>query len=464
MSEPYDLAIVGAGPAGMAAATTAAELGLRSVVLDEQDAPGGQIYRSIERVARDHPQRFALLGEDYAAGLALVRKFRDCGADFRPGSTVWQVQVPLGILYSSQGASHAVRARRILIATGAMERPMPLPGWTLPGVMTVGAAQILLKTVGAVPQGRVVLVGCGPLLLLFAWQLLQANVRVAAVVDTSAAGARGRAVHHLPRALMAPGYVGKGLRYIRLLREAGIATIDNVESVQVSGTDRVQEVLVTRNGQVERLAADVALLHQGLVPNANLGWALRCEHEWSESQRCFVPSTDPWGLASQADVQFAGDCAGISGARAAEHAGRLAALEAAQRLGRITAAERDQRARAPAAELRRDRRIRPLLEALYRPRDRFVAPEQDDVIVCRCEEATAGDIRRAVSQGCPGPNQMKAFVRCGMGPCQGRMCGLTVTEVMAAARNVAPSAIGYYRIRPPIKPLALGELASLRLE
>lgn len=91
MSEPYDLAIVGAGPAGMAAATTAAELGLRSVVLDEQDAPGGQIYRSIERVARDHPQRFALLGEDYAAGLALVRGFRDCGADYRPGSTVWQV-------------------------------------------------------------------------------------------------------------------------------------------------------------------------------------------------------------------------------------------------------------------------------------------------------------------------------------------------------------------------------------
>ncbi len=464
MSEPHDLAIVGAGPAGMAAAIAAAELGLRSVVLDEQDAPGGQIYRSIERVARDHPQRLALLGEDYAAGLSLVRAFRDCGADYRPGSTVWQVQEPLGILYSSQGASHAVRARRILIATGAMERPMPLPGWTLPGVMAVGAAQILLKTVGAVPQGRVVLVGCGPLLLLFAWQLLQANVRVTAVVDTSAAGARRRAVRHLPGALMAPGYVGKGLRYIRMLREAGIATIDNVEHVQLNGTDRVQEVVVTRSGEAERLAADVVLLHQGLVPNANLGWALRCEHAWNDSQRCFLPSTDAWGLASQADVQFAGDCAGIAGARAAEHAGRLAALEAAQRLGRITAAERDQRARAPAAELRRDRRIRPLLEALYRPSDRFVAPEQEDVIVCRCEEATAGDIRRAVAQGCPGPNQMKAFVRCGMGPCQGRMCGLTVTEVMAAARKVAPGAIGYYRIRPPIKPLALGELAALRLE
>ena len=95
--------------------------------------------------------------------------------------------------------------------------------------------------------------------------------------------------------------------------------------------------------------------------------------------------------------------------------------------------------------------------------DAFVAPEQDETLVCRCEETTAGDIRRAVALGCPGPNQMKAFVRCGMGPCQGRMCGLTVTELMAAERNVSPGEIGYYRIRPPIKPLALGELAALDL-
>jgi NADPH-dependent 2,4-dienoyl-CoA reductase/sulfur reductase-like enzyme len=249
-----------------------------------------------------------------------------------------------------------------------------------------------------------------------------------------------------------------------MLREAGIATLDRVERVQLHGNDRVREVVVMRNGEVERMAADVVLLHQGLVPNANLGWALRCEHEWNEIQRCFVPSTDAWGLASQADVQFAGDCAGIGGARVAEQAGRLAALEAAQRLGRIGTTERDQRARAPAAELRKQRRIRPLLEALYRPSDHCVLPQQDDVIVCRCEEATAGDIRRAVSQGCPGPNQMKAFLRCGMGPCQGRMCGLTVTELMAAARNLTPSEIGYYRIRPPIKPLALGELAALQVE
>jgi NADPH-dependent 2,4-dienoyl-CoA reductase/sulfur reductase-like enzyme len=463
MSEAHDLAIVGAGPAGMAAAITATQLGLRTAVLDEQDAPGGQIYRALERVCSDHPQRLAILGPDYAAGRDLVRAFRACPADYRPGAMVWQVERD-AVLYSHAGASHRLAARRVLVATGAMERPLPIPGWTLPGVMTAGAAQILLKSIGAIPQGRVVLVGCGPLLLLLAWQLLQAQVRVAAIVETRVAGSYWRAARHLPLALGAPGYLAKGLRYLRAIRQAGIPVLDKVEHVHLEGNDRMRAVIVTRNGRTQELGADVVLLHQGLVPNANLGWALRCDHQWNADQRCFLPCTDAWGGGSQAHVQFAGDCAGIAGARAAEETGRLAALEAAHRLGRTDAAERDRRARIPAAQLRRDRRIRPLLETLYRPRDSHVTPPQDEAIVCRCEETTAGEIRAAVAQGCPGPNQMKAFVRCGMGPCQGRMCGLTVTELIAQARGLPPAEIGYYRIRPPIKPLVLAELAALEFE
>jgi NADPH-dependent 2,4-dienoyl-CoA reductase/sulfur reductase-like enzyme len=309
-----------------------------------------------------------------------------------------------------------------------------------------------------------VLVGSGPLLLLLAWQLVRADVRIDALVDTTPVGARGRAAAHLPEALLAPAYLRKGLGFLRALRRAGIRLLQRAEAVRLEGTDRVHSVVATRRGETEHLPADVVLLHQGIVPNANLGWALRCEHDWNEPQRCFVPRTDSWGLGSHPQVQFAGDCAGIAGARAAEQTGRLAALEAAHRLGRLGIAERDRYAQKPRAALRRERRVRPLLEALYRPADRFVVPREDEVVVCRCEETTAGEIRDVVAQGCPGPNQMKAFVRCGMGPCQGRLCGLTVTELIAAQRNVTPGQVGYYRIRPPIKPLALGELAALRLD
>jgi len=461
MSTSVELAIVGAGPAGMAAAVAASEVGLSTVVLDEQAEPGGQIYRSIESVARTDPQRLSLLGEDYAAGLDLVRQFRAAHVDYRPDATVWQIEPDRRIFYSARGASQVVQAQRILIATGAMERPMPVPGWTLPGVMTAGAAQVLLKSAGVVPDVPAVLIGSGPLLLLLAAQLLRAGAKISAMLDTTPVGARRRAFSHLASAFAAPGYLGKGWRMLREVAAAGIPVHRAIDCVELIGDERVREVRYGRGEANQRMPAELVLLHQGVVPNANLGWALRCAHDWNDAQRCFLPRTDDSGTSSITEVAFAGDCAGIAGARSAEFAGRITALQAAHALGRLSATERDARASASHAAKARHGKIRPFLETLYRPAGAFIVPSSDDTVVCRCEEVTAGDIRAAIAQGCPGPNQMKAFVRCGMGPCQGRLCGLTVTEMIASGRGLTPSEVGYYRIRPPIKPLNLGELADL---
>ena len=157
---------------------------------------------------------------------------------------------------------------------------------------------------------------------------------------------------------------------------------------------------------------------------------------------------------------MAGDGAGIAGALAAEHRGRLAALQAAHLLGRIDAAKRDGEAAAPRAALARAVRGREFFDALYKAPDAFRRPT-GDTIVCRCEEVTAAQVRDTVKLGCSGPNQMKAFLRCGMGPCQGRFCGLTVSEIIAEERGVPTQEVGYYRLRFPTKPLTLGELASL---
>lgn len=460
MTQPVDLAIVGAGPAGLAAAATSAELGISCVVLDEQPEPGGQIYRSIETVAREHPERMKLLGADYLHGLGLVRALRASGADYRPGSTVWQIERDRRVFFSRAGVSDVLTAREILIATGAMERPVPVPGWTLPGVMTCGGAQILLKAGGPLPSGRVYLVGSGPLLVLLAWQLTRAGVKLAGVLETVATAEYLRAVARLPAALTSPGYLGKGLRMLRELHSAGVPSLRGVSGVALHGDDRVRELEYRQNGNHVRVPADVVLLHQGVVPNANLGLALRAEHVWDDRQRAFRPQVDPWGASSIEGTHFAGDCAGIVGARAAEIAGRIAALQIAHRLGRIGAAERDARAASMRAELGRHLRVRPFLDRLYHPAAESLAPRDPNTIVCRCEEVTAGEIQKALAQGCPGPNQMKSFVRCGMGPCQGRLCGLTVVEMIGRARGRSPGEIGYYRIRPPIKPLTLGELAA----
>ena len=178
-----DLAIIGAGPAGMAAAVTAADLGMRVVVLDEQREPGGQIYRGIESLSHMRPHHLAILGPDYARGLELVKAFRSTGADYRPGTQVWSVDGGR-IFYRSKGSGSVV-AKQIIIATGAMERPFPIPGWTLPGVLSCGAAQVALKAAGLVPEGGVVLAGGGPAAIALAAQLVRAGVRPRMILETS---------------------------------------------------------------------------------------------------------------------------------------------------------------------------------------------------------------------------------------------------------------------------------------
>ena len=462
MSEPVDLAIVGAGPAGLAAAATAVELRLKTVVLDEQSEPGGQIYRAVESGAARRSDHLDILGPDYAAGLELARAFRASGAHYLPRRTVWQIDEERNVFASGPDGMEVIAAKRVLIAVGAMERPMPVPGWELPGVMSCGAVQTMLKASAMVPKGRVMIVGLGPLLLLIAQQLACAGADIAAVLETAPLGNYAAAVARLPQALMAPGYIAKGRAILAELGDRGVPLRRGVAGVRLTGDDRVREIEYRWRGRRRREAVDMVLLHQGVVPNANLGMSLRIDHAWDAVQRCFTPKLDDWGNTSAEGILAAGDCGGIGGALVAEYRGRLAAFEVARQLERLGVEERDNRAQPLRRDRDRHTLVRPFLDTLYRPRQETLAPPDADTMVCRCEEIRAGEIRKLTTeQNCPGPNQMKSFVRCGMGPCQGRLCGLTVVEVMAECRGVDASEIGYYRIRPPVKPVTIGELATL---
>ncbi|OGA40365.1 MAG: hypothetical protein A3G24_27225, partial [Betaproteobacteria bacterium RIFCSPLOWO2_12_FULL_62_13] len=251
-----DLAVIGAGPAGLAAAITAAELGLKTVVFDEQPEPGGQIYRGVERVAAVRPAHLPLLGEDYAAGLQLVRRFRACAADYRPLAAVWQIDRELRVHYRDPGGTGHVEAKQVIIATGALERPMAVPGWTLPGVMTCGAAQTLLKSAALVPAGRVVLAGGGPLLLLLASQLVRAGAKPAAVLETRTNP--WPALRHAARFVMAPGYLSKGLSMIGALRAAGVPIRRGVSKLRLIGTSGVERVAAVRPAHLPLLGEDYA--------------------------------------------------------------------------------------------------------------------------------------------------------------------------------------------------------------
>jgi thioredoxin reductase len=460
MSDRVDVVIVGAGPAGMTAAIKARELGAKSVVvLDEQTSAGGQIWRNIEHASR---KISTILGPDYVAGAKVASAFRKANVDHIDGAMVWNITQDKVLNYVRHGKSYELHAKTVLLCTGAQERPFPIPGWTLPGVMTAGAAQVLLKGNGVAAAQPPVLIGCGPLLYLLCWQYLRAGIRVGAILDTTSARDYLQAIPDLGSAIRGWRYLKKGIALISEIKKEKIPFHRGVRDLKLSGDSHVSSVEFQCRGTTERIDTNLVFLHQGVVPNTQFTWALRAKHRWSEKQLCWIPDVDETGqLIGIEGIYVAGDGRGIVGANAAVYQGELAAVSALTKLGILSRRKGDDAIMHIRKKLSREVAVRPFLETVYKPQDENRIPVSDSVTVCRCEELKAGEIRQFVAEGCQGPNQAKSFGRCGMGPCQGRMCGLTVTELMARELGCSPTGVGYYRIRAPIKPITLAELATI---
>lgn len=451
LASSYDLVVIGGGPAGLAAAALAARAGVSTVLFDENPGVGGQIYRAITSTpVKDR----AILGEDYWGGAALAADAKASGALIVNGATVWSLDREKIVGVSVGGKARTIAARRVIIATGSQERPFPIPGWTLPGVMTAGAAQTALKAQGLVPSGRTVLAGGGPLLWLLAAQTLRAGGKIDVILETTPRRNWLRAMFHLPDFVLSP-YFAKGLALLREVKAK--VPVHRVDTIEAVGKDRLTEVVFTSGGVERRLPADLLLLHQGVVPNVNLANAAGVAHRWNDRQLCFMPVLDADYGSSVPGIAVAGDGAGIAGGTAAAERGRIAAIAAVSALRPGATLPDTQPIRQ---KLQREEMGRAFLDWLNRPAESLRRPE-GETLACRCEEVTAKQVRDTARMGCEGPNQMKAFLRCGMGPCQGRLCGLTVTELIAAERGMTPDDVGYYRLRPPVKPITLAELASL---
>ncbi len=458
MKKHYELAIFGGGAAGLAAAVTAAEQGIDVALFDEQPAIGGQIYRSIESVPKQRGQQ---LGKDYLHGEKLAEAFRKSKVDYFPNTQLWSLNQRREFSLVCDNRAETLTADQVIVANGAMERPVPFPGWTLPGVMNAGAGQILFKSAGVVPSDGVVLAGSGPLLLLLASQYIEAGVEVKALLDTTPQKNHLEALPEFPRALLAASYLFKGMLLQQDLKRAGVPLLHGVSDLQALGEDRLQTVAFKHKGKMKTLDTDLLLTHFGVIPHIWLTQAAGCKHFWDEKQVCWRPAHDDWGRSSIDGILIAGDGGGINGARAAEHSGRVTAMQAIHALGQIDVHQRNRQAAKDKKAMQRERHIRPFLEAWFKIPRKLLATADDDTVVCRCEEVTAGEIRQTIRNGHADSNQVKFLTRCGMGPCQGRQCSNAVAHIVAAESGCSIQKAGLYRGRPPVTPLTLGQLASL---
>ncbi len=456
MMSEFDLIIVGAGPAGMSAAATAAQGGLNVLLLDEQPQAGGQIYRNVgvNRSSRNW------LGKDYASGRRFVDALDHANITTQFGATVWRLENGPRLVWSQNGVSTVSAAPHVLLAGGAQERPVPFPGWTLPGVMTAGSAQILMKTSGMLPKDAV-LAGSGPLLYLIAAQMIDAGCPPKALVETQTTRMLFGAMLHLPRALFSAPTLVKGLSLIRKIQAAGVRRFKGAAQFEAQAEDNgAISFSFTHKGRRETLSTNLLLTHQGVIPSTHMSRSAGIAHVWNEAQVAFQPVAGVWGNTNVAGLHVAGESAGIGGAETAAASGELAALNILYQIGRISADARTQRAATARGALFRSRAIRPFLDAAYAPPPEILSPA-DETIVCRCEEVTASDIRQGISEGVSGHRQIKTSLRTGMGPCQGRMCDATVRGILSANTLQDPNMIPAPRARTPIKPVTLGELAAM---
>nr|WP_256473281.1 NAD(P)/FAD-dependent oxidoreductase [Phyllobacterium sp. 21LDTY02-6] len=444
--------IVGAGPAGLASAATLVKAGLRPIILDEAARPGGQGTRRLAPAMRSMSQR--LMGGNATARTARRERDEDDilrACDWRPGSLVWGV-FGNRLEMLRNGVHDSLEFSQLMISPGATDRIMALPGWTLPGVYSLGGAQVALKHHAALIGQSVVMAGSSPLLYLAAAQYARMGVKRLVVVDTTST--RDKLKAGLGMALTAPGTLLEGISLLLELRRLGVRTITGASLRRIIGEERAEALEIRRSdGTVERISCDAVAYGHGLRPETQLAELAGAEFRFDPVLRNWFPVIDSDGRAGPR-LWLAGDGARTGGRVAAAKSGRLAALSMLEARGELPQSTDREALRRSIVRLRQ---FQTHMAKAFRWPHEYAATLPDDTIVCRCERVHAGEIRAAIRK-IAGPaeiNRVKAITRCGMGRCQGRFCSQTLQELTAATADLPVSDVGRIRAQAPVKPIPI---------
>jgi NADPH-dependent 2,4-dienoyl-CoA reductase/sulfur reductase-like enzyme len=461
--EERDLVVIGDGPAGLRAAVSAAQRGVEVTVIGENPLYGGQIFRHLNP---------PLEAQNHIMELLDLRIFGDLQEDlvkatiqFRNKSIVWGIFDDKVIAFD-KGQKSLIKAKKIVIAEGAYEAPIAFPGWTIPGVMTLGGLQILLKSQGIIPQGKIVIAGTGPLLLYTASQLVEKGAVVQAVLEASS---RNQWMKWSMRLWRMPGILGKGFQYLNVLRKHKVPVHYGTLPLEAKGPDSLKEVVFAKvdkhwhpiPGTQRRMETDLLCLNFGFIPSTQFSHIAGCEHVCDTQLRGWLPKFNSDYETSVDGIYVAGDCAGIGGVKKAVLEGELVGIEAAFHLGRIPSEKADKRLSILKKKIEDYRWYQQFLRNIYAFRPGLLDLLTDETIICRCEEIPYGTISRLIENNVRRLEQIKLLSRTGMGRCQGRLCYPTLIGIFSKVLSADEAFVQDFTSRIPAKPLPLETLFDL---
>jgi thioredoxin reductase len=461
VNDEFEAVIVGMGPAGMAAAVELCRLGAHIAVIDEGPGPGGQAYRQVSPDFAVSDPRF--LGVKYKEGRRLIRELDSVRSQctIYNDAYVWGAFDDRSLAVVRDNEIRLIGYQKLLLCEGAMERSLPFPGWTLPGIMTLGGLQKLVEHERMLPGRRFLLAGCSPLLFPVAGSIIEAGGEVAAMCD---AVPSSRYLRLVPQFWKQKEIARETFSYLFPVLRQSIPVLRPSAVISASGRSRVEEVRVAKldssgrpiTGLEKTFQVDILGVSHGFLPSGRLARLAGCDHVYDPVQRCWRPRTSDCMRSSLPDISIAGDCAGIGGRKSAEVEGRLAAIRVAGELGRIS--DREERLRT--SDLGQERaRLQQYARALHQV---FSVPPgllhvmDKNTVVCRCEQVTLGDVLAGIEKGYRNINEIKR-TRTAMGMCQGRTCESIVAQIMLQ-QGLDMEEIGHLNLRPPLSPMPLALL------
>ena len=461
----FDLVIIGGGPAGIAAAATAASHGLEVALIDERPTLGGQIYKRVGPGFK--VKKASEVGKDYYLGEKLIAELDNSKVNIYFETLVATIEKTEVVIIQNGQSAEKLAYKKLLITPGAYDRPVVFPGWTLPGVITAGAAQSLVKTQRVLPGSRIFFAGSGPLALAFPAQLSGYGANIVGIIE---AAPRPGILKSIRIALSVLGnfdLLSDAAKYQFHLISNRIPMHYRRIIVSANGKNRVESVTharVDKNwriipGTEKTVEVDALCIGYGFFPSVELFRLMGCELGYEESRGGTVVKLDEWGATSVANVFGAGDGTGISGSYVAIARGRLAALKIAAELGKISESSLTKLAVGFRKTLNRRVKFQGAINNAYEIKSGIYGLADEKTVICRCESVTLESIL-PVLESTIDPSVVKAYTRCGMGMCQGRNCQRQISALIAEKAKMPISQITQATPRFPTKPISLGQIAD----